>query len=153
MNGFESWCAKFFEVLFRLDHTLVQSTFIFSVPSSLLQIDSTGRGLELWSISLLYIIDTDVWPYSGAIQSNMGCEGRGEFQGTPYALKADLSWKYTKYEEAGRVNLVLKSWMEQRPAPSWLSPQVFIPRDDQEGWINGWLPHNKLCHKGVLWLN
>lgn len=53
--------------------------------------DSTGRGFALYSISLLDIIDTDYLPNTSMIHFNIGCEGRGEFQGTTDAFKDDLS--------------------------------------------------------------
>ncbi len=39
--------------------------------------------------------------------------------------------------------------------PDCISPHVFTPKEDQEGWTNGRFPHTKLklCHKGVLLQN
>ncbi len=78
-----------------------------------------------------------------------------EDQGTPYALRAERNWRKTKYTDAGRQNLVLNVWNEQRPWLSYISPHVFTPKVDQEGWTNGRFPHTKLklCHKGVLLQN
>ncbi len=75
-----------------------------------------------------------------------------EDQGTPYALRAERNWRKTKYADAGRQNLALNAWNEQRPWLSYISPHVFTPKEDQEGWTNGRFPHTKLklCHKGVL---
>ncbi len=104
---------------------------------------------------ILYIKETDGRPADGAIQSRIGWEEMEEDQGTPYALRAERNWRKTKYADAGRQNLVLNVWNEQRPCLSYISPHVFTPKEDQEGWTNGRFPHTKLklCHKGVLLQN
>ncbi len=81
--------------------------------------------------------------------------GNGRRPGTPYALRAERNWRKTKYADTGRQNLVLNVWNEQRPWLSYISPHVFTPKEDQEGWTNGRFPHTKLklCHKGVLLQN
>ncbi len=55
--------------------------------------------------------------------------------------------------------LVDKIWLsmpEMNRGPGYhISPHVFTPKEDQEGWTNGRFPHTKLklCHKGVLLQN
>ncbi len=60
-----------------------------------------------------------------------------------------------KYADAGRQNLVLNAWNEQRPWLSYISLHMFTHKEDQEGWTNGRFPHTKLklCRKGVLLQN
>lgn len=75
--------------VFAVYHTVSQSKTIFKLQSSMLQMASNGKGIALYSVNLLYIVH--YLPNSGVTHCNMGCEGRGKFQGTPYAFKADLS--------------------------------------------------------------
>ncbi len=51
----------------------------------------------------------------------IGWEEMGKVHGTPYALRAERNWRKTKYADAGRQNLVLNIWNEQRP---WLSVYI-----------------------------
>ncbi len=147
--------ARFLDVRLRLDHTLSQSTDKLRSDNSLFQIVLIERGFVIQSIILLYIKETDGRPADGAIQSRIGWEEMEEDQGTPYALRAERNWRKTKYADAGRQNLALNAWNEQRPWLSYISPHVFTPKEDQEGWTNGRFPHTKLklCHKGVLLQN
>ncbi len=147
--------ARFLDVKLRLDHTLSQSTDKLRSDNSLFQIVLIERGFVIQSIILLYIKETDGRPADGAIQSRIGWEEMEEDQGTPYALRAERNWRKTKYADAGRQNLALNAWNEQRPWLSYISPHVFTPKEDQEGWTNGRFPHTKLklCHKGVLLQN
>ncbi len=147
---------RFLDVKLRLDHTLSQSTDKLRSDNSLFQIVLIERGFVMQSIILLYYIkETDGRPADGAIQSRIGWEEMGKVHGTPYALRAERNWRKTKYADAGRQNLVLNVWNEQRPWLSYISPHVFTPKEDQEGWTNGRFPHTKLklCHKGVLLQN
>ncbi len=136
--------ARFLDVKLRLDHTLSQSTDKLRSDNSLFQIVLIERGFVIQSIILLYIKETDGRPADGSIQSRIGWEEMEEDQGTPYALRAERNWRKTKYADAGRQNLVLNVWNEQRPRLSYISPHVFTPKEDQEGWTNGWFPHTKL---------
>ncbi len=147
--------ARFLDVKLRLDHTLSQSTDKLRSDNSLFQIVLIERGFVIQSRILLYIKETDGRPADGAIQSRIGWEEMEEDQGTPYALRAERNWRKTKYADAGRQNLALNAWNEQRPWLSYISPHVFTPKEDQEGWTNGRFPHTKfkLCHKGVLLQN
>ncbi len=144
--------ARFLDVKLRLDHTLSQSTDKLRSDNSLFQIVLIERGFVMQSIILLYIKETDGRPADGAIQSRIGWEEIEDAHGTPYALRAEHNWRKTKYADAGRQNLVLNVWNEQRPWLSYISPHMFTPKEDQEGWTNGQFPHTKLklCHKGVL---
>ncbi len=84
------------------------------------------------SIIVLYIKETDGRPADGVIQSRIGWEEIEDAHGTPYALRAERNWRKTKYADAGRQNLVLNVWNEQRPWLSYISPHVFTPKDDQD---------------------
>ncbi len=141
--------ARFLDVKLRLDHTLSQSTDKLRSDNSLFQIVLIERGFVIQSRILLYIKETDGRPADGAIQSRIGWEEMEADQGTPYALRAERNWRKTKYADAGRQNLALNAWNEQRPWLSYISPHVFTPKEDQEGWTNGRFPHTKfkLCHK------
>ncbi len=126
MNDFEvirRW-ARFLDVKLRLDHTLSQSTDklgqIIPIPNSLIE-----RGFVMQSIILVYIKETDGRQADGAIQSRIGWEEMEEDQGTPYALRAERNWRKTKYAEAGRQNLVLNVWNEQRPWLSYITARVY----------------------------
>ncbi len=125
--------ARFLDVKLRLDHTLSQSTDKLRSDNSLLQIVLIERGFVMQSIILLYIKETDGRPADGAIQSRIGWEEIEDTHGTPYALRAERNWRKTKYADAGRQNLVLNVWNEQRPWLSYISPHVFTPKEDQEG--------------------
>ncbi len=114
--------ARFLDVKLRLDHTLSQSTDELRSDNSLFQIVLIERGFVIQSIIVLYIKETDGRPADGAIQSRIGWEEMEEDQGTPYALRAERNWRKTKYADAGRQNLVLNVWNEQRP---WLSYTVY----------------------------
>ncbi len=109
--------ARFLDVKLRLDHTLSQSTDKLRSDNSLFQIVLIERGFVIQSRILLYIKETDGRPADGAIQSRIGWEEMEEDQGTPYALRAERNWRKTKYADAGRQNLSLNAWNEQRP---WL---------------------------------
>ncbi len=150
MNDFEvnKTMSQIFRKL-RLDHTLSQSTDKLRSDNSLFQIVLIERGFVMQSIILLNIKETDGRPADGVIQSRIGWEEIEDAHGTSYSLRAECNWKKTKYADAGRQNLVLNVWNEQRPWLLYISPQVFTPKDDQEGWTNGWFPHTKLklCHK------
>ncbi len=135
--------ARFLDVKLRLDHTLSQSTDKLRSDNSLFQIVLIERGFVIQSRILLYIKETDGRPADGAIQSRIGWEEMEEDQGTPYALRAERNWRKTKYADAGRQNLALNAWNEQRPWLSYISPHVFTPKEDQEGWTNGRFPHTK----------
>ncbi len=76
------------------------------------------------SIILLYIKETDGRPAEGAILSRIGWEEIEDAHRTPYALRAERNWRKTKYADAGRKNLVLNVWNEQRPWLSYISPHV-----------------------------
>ncbi len=135
--------AKLFDVKLRLDHTLSQLTDKLRSDNSLFQIVLIERGFVMQSIILLYIKETDGRPADGAIQSRIGWEEIEDAQGTAYALRAERNWRKTKYADAGRQNLVLNVWNEQRPWLSYISPHVFTPKEDQEGWTNGRFPHTE----------
>ncbi len=77
------------------------------------------------SIILLYIKETDGRPADGAIQSRIGWEEIEDAHGTPYALRAERNWRKTKYADAGRQNLVLNVWNEQRPWLSYITARVY----------------------------
>ncbi len=139
--------ARFLDVKLRLDHTLSQSTDKLRSDNSLFQIVLIERGFVMQSIILLYIKETDGWPADGAIQSRIGWEEIEDAHGTPYTLRAERNWRKTKYADAGRQNLVLNVWNEQRPWLSYISPHVFTPKEDQEGWTNGRLPNGTPVHQ------
>ncbi len=134
MNDFEvnKTMSQILDVKLRLDHTLSQSTDKLRSDNSLFQIVLIERGFVIQSIILLYIKETDGRPADGAIQSRIGWEEMEEDQGTPYALRAERNWRKKKYADAGRQNLALNAWNEQRPWLSYISPHVFTPKEDQE---------------------
>ncbi len=140
------------DVKLRPDHTLSQSTDKSRSDNSPLQTVSTERGPATQSTILPYIKETDGRPADGAIQSRTGREETEEDQGTPHAPRAERNWRKTKHADAGRQNLALNARNEQRPWSSYISPHVFTPKEDQEGWTNGRFPHtkSKLRHKGAL---
>ncbi len=114
--------ARFLDVKLRLDHTLSQSTDELRSDNSLFQIVLIERGFVMQTIILVYIKETDGRQADGAIQSRIGWEEMEEDQGTPYALRAERNWRKTKYAEAGRQNLALNAWNEQRP---WSSYSIY----------------------------
>ncbi len=132
--------ARFLDVKLRLDHTLSQSTDKLRSDNSLFQIVLIERGFVIQSRILLYIKETDGRPADGAIQSRIGWEEMEADQGTPYALRAERNWRKTKYADAGRQNLALNAWNEQRPWLSYISPHVFTPRNS-----NFWHYANIVC--------
>ncbi len=126
--------ARFLDVRLRLDHTLSQSTDKLRSDNSLFQIVLIERGFVIQSRILLYIKETDGRPADGAIQSRIGWEEMEEDQGTPYALRAERNWRKTKYADAGRQNLLSMPEMNRGPGYHNISPHVFTPKEDQEGW-------------------
>ncbi len=76
------------------------------------------------------------------IQSRIGWEEMEEDQG-------HTLWEQNVIEEKQNMQMLVdKIWLlmsETNRGPSYhISPHVFTPKEDQEGWTNGRFPHTKL---------
>ncbi len=120
--------ARFLDVKLRLDHTLSQSTDKLRSDNSLFQTVLIERGFVIQSI-IYYILKKQMADQQ-MVQSNphrMRGNGRRP-RNAIYALRAERNWRKTKYADAGRQNLALNAWNEQRPWLSYISPHVFTPK-------------------------